>query len=190
MVHDFGLNYANSVHVGKVKATYIPDSFSYASIGPLKLSFTGLFASGPSSFGNSSKGSISLVDTGPKKICILHLCIHSLLTRTVLVCNMSYMYTLFRCSNLFATRARSTSKTQSNEAHKPKKGNMRLHYEVKDANGMTIGAATSPAGAVAVAQQVHGAAYIFHAKTAHSFWLDWPERGYLAGAQARSSGLE
>ena len=49
---------------------------------------------------------------------------------------------------------------------------MRLRYEVKDANGMTIGAATSQAGAVAVAQQVQGAAYIYHAKTAHSFWLD------------------
>ena len=66
---------------------------------------------------------------------------------------------------------------------------MRLRYEVKDANGMTIGAATSQAGAVAVAQQVQGAAYIYHAKTAHSFWLDCPERGYLAGAAARSPGV-
>jgi len=64
---------------------------------------------------------------------------------------------------------------------------MRLRYEVKDANGMTIGAATSQAGAVAVAQQVQGAAYIYHAKTAHSFWLDWQERGYPAGAPARTS---
>ena len=64
---------------------------------------------------------------------------------------------------------------------------MRLRYEVKDANGMTIGAATSRAGAVAVAQQAQGAAYIYDAMTERSFWLDWQERGYLAGAPARSS---
>ena len=49
---------------------------------------------------------------------------------------------------------------------------MRLPYKVKDANGMTIGAATSQAGAVAVAQQVQGASYIYDAKTGRSFWLD------------------
>jgi hypothetical protein len=49
---------------------------------------------------------------------------------------------------------------------------MRLRYKVKDARGMTIGAATSQAGAVAVAQQVLGAAYIYDAKTERSFWLD------------------
>jgi len=42
---------------------------------------------------------------------------------------------------------------------------MRLRYEVKDANGMTIGAATSQAGAVAVAQQVQGAAYVYDARS-------------------------
>ena len=40
---------------------------------------------------------------------------------------------------------------------------MRLRYEVKDANGMTIGAATSQGGAAAVAQQVQGAAYVYDA---------------------------
>jgi hypothetical protein len=38
---------------------------------------------------------------------------------------------------------------------------------------MTIGAAASHAGAVAVAQQVPGAAYIYDAKTERSFRLDW-----------------
>src|SRR5262249_41620210 len=52
---------------------------------------------------------------------------------------------------------------------------MRLRYKVKDANGMTIGAATSHAGAVAVAQQVQGAAYIYDANTERSFWLDRQE---------------
>jgi hypothetical protein len=46
---------------------------------------------------------------------------------------------------------------------------MRLRYKVKDANDMTIGAATSHEGAVAVAQQVQGAAYIYDAKTERSF---------------------
>ena len=49
---------------------------------------------------------------------------------------------------------------------------MRLRYKVKDADGMTIGAATSQAGAVAVSQQVQGASYIYDVKTGRSFWLD------------------
>jgi hypothetical protein len=49
---------------------------------------------------------------------------------------------------------------------------MRLRYKVKDANGKTIGAATSQAGAVAVAQQVQGASYIYDVKTGRSFSLD------------------
>jgi hypothetical protein len=49
---------------------------------------------------------------------------------------------------------------------------MRSRYKVKDVNGMTIGAATSQARAVAVAQQVQGASYIYDAKTGRSFSLD------------------
>jgi len=40
---------------------------------------------------------------------------------------------------------------------------MRLRYKVKDANGMTIGAATNQASALAVALQVQGASYIYDA---------------------------
>ena len=57
---------------------------------------------------------------------------------------------------------------------------MRLRYEVKDANGMTIGAATSQAGAVAVAQQVQGAAYIYDVKTERSLRLIAGVRSVLA----------
>ena len=60
------------------------------------------------------------------------------------------------------------------------KGNMRLRYKVKDANGMTIGAATSHAAAVAVAQQAQGAAYIYDVKTERSLRLIAGVRSVLA----------
>jgi hypothetical protein len=46
---------------------------------------------------------------------------------------------------------------------------MRLRYKVKDAKGMTIGAATSQGAAVAVALHVQGAVYIYDSTTRRCF---------------------